>query len=254
MIEVLGDRVKTIEWGDALESKWKDRWKFAVETGNATRSNAFKFTRDLLIEDLPREVMAIQSVACYPDETTLLNDLQLQKVEGVIQPSYSPHIAAVLGRTFLVPSKTLDKPKNIDEEIELLEKVVNLSSNRKFQRRRASYWNWQRSFTEGVITDQRTVDAAVLEMHELLEEEHDAIREQGVETIVRYAFLIATVATGALAGPLSPITLGSAFLTVGQFLWNEQRLKKSVTIEGRQPDEANVAALFHDVRAHFGMR
>jgi hypothetical protein len=55
---------------------------------------------------------------------------------------------------------------------ELLKQAVKLSSDRPSQRKRASFWRWQREFFDDKgITDQSAVQEAVEEMHDLLEEE-----------------------------------------------------------------------------------
>lgn len=254
ILEVLGERAKPIVWDGAQQKTWQQRWDRAIETGLATKASAFQFTRDQLIESLPRGVTGVQSIACYPNYDTLRSDLQLEDVKDSHQPPQFGTVAAVLGRTFLVPAETQRNPQDFNEELELLRRVVKLTSDHRFKGRRASYWRWQREFTDGVVTDQETISALVSEMNDLLEEELNALNEQRIETIARYAFLLCTVTVGMLAGPLSPITIGSAFLTVGQFAWSEARDKSSRKLEGRSEDEANVAALFHDVRKQFGMK
>jgi hypothetical protein len=254
VLKVLGERAKPMVWGDAERAKWQQRWERAKAAGVATQAAAFQYTRDQLIDSLPRGVTGVQSVACYPNYESLRSDLQLEGDPGAAAPPQASTVAAVLGRTFLVPTETQRPPQDFKEELELLRRVVKLTSNRKFERRRASYWRWQRDFTDGVVTDQETVMAAVSEMDELLQEELEAVREQGIDAVARYAFLVCTVAVGLLAGPLSPITIGSAFLTVGQFVWSAARDKDVRQVEGRTLDEANVAALFHDFRKHFGMK
>ncbi len=254
LLKVLKDRAKPIYWDDVQRAKWRERWNQAKEAGEATRVTAFQMTRDQLIETLPRGVTGIQSVTSYPDFDSLREDLDIEPVQGAIQPYPASVITAVLGRTFFVPADSGIERIEFTEELELLEKAVELSSNRQNYRRRASYWRWQREFCDGTVTDQETVAAAVEEMNDLLQEEHDAIRQQRIDTIARYAFIFCTVSVGVLSGPLAPATLGSAFITLGQFAWNEARARqKRREIGDRSQDEANVAALFHDLRKHFGM-
>lgn len=97
------------------------------------------------------------------------------------------------------------------------------------------------------ITDQLAVKRAVNEMADLLEESNNLARKSRVRTSLQYAFMLGSVIVGMTGGPLTPIGIGGAFISIGQFL--SERLKPV----GPQNFESPTA-LFRDIRKRFGWK
>jgi hypothetical protein len=119
-----------------------------------------------------------------------------------------------MGRELLVP----DDPSW--DDFDLLKKAVEVSSDSDFGRKRAAYWRWQREFfRDGVIVDKETVERAVEEMRELIEEEKAILRKNRCKFALGFCFTLAPAALTFFSGdPNIAIGVGSAFLGLGAFL------------------------------------
>jgi hypothetical protein len=173
----------------------------------------------------------------------LTKDLQLRAVETPdIAPLPGGTMTAILGHQFLV----LDDPRMTEEE--LLKEAVVLSSERVFRRKRANFWRWQREFMDDKgITDQAAIRDAVKEMRDLLEDEKQLVRKAKIKTSVQFAFLVGSVAIGLVGGPLTPLAIGGAFLSVGSFAADK-------LFEEYRPEQETSVALFRDTKKHFGWK
>jgi len=105
---------------------------------------------------------------------------------------------------------------------DLLRAAVEVARDGDFRRKRSNFQRWQREFTSEGLTDQESLERAVAEMHELLEEEHAAVRNTRVRTGISMACLIGATSIGLL-GPFgvpvaAAVAAGGAFLSVGQFV------------------------------------
>ncbi|MGB8837404.1 MAG: hypothetical protein WCC67_11705, partial [Candidatus Acidiferrales bacterium] len=119
-------------------------------------------------------------------------------------------LAAVIGREFLVPN---DSERG---EEELLAEAVRLSGDSRFRRKRAAYWRWQEEFLhEAIILDDKAVSEAVEEMNDLIEDEKAEVRRSRIKLGVSFVFAVGAATTGMLTGPLAPVALAGAFLSVG---------------------------------------
>lgn len=152
----------------------------------------------------------------------------------------------MLGWEFLAPSDD----RLTDEEL-LTETVAFVTGDSKFQLHRMNFWNWQQQYLKGGMTDQESIDAAVSEMRQLVEELKDDTTRLKVEKAVRCAFRLAPP-TLALAGlPFGPAgviagAVGGAFLSYAEVAAQEWFLKEPES-NGPSP-----AAFVHDIRRHFG--
>jgi hypothetical protein len=91
-----------------------------------------------------------------------------------------------------------------------------LSADAKFRRKRAAYWRWQQEFLrDATVLDQKAIDEAVEEMNELIHDENAAITRSRIKLGVSFAFAVGAAAVGMFAGPLAPIAVASAFLSIG---------------------------------------
>jgi hypothetical protein len=121
-------------------------------------------------------VTGIQAVANYTSLDDLQGDLDLTPIAPGTVPLQMAETVAILGHKFFVPND----PRWTYEE--LLREAVELSSERPFQRKRASFWRRQRSFFDDkeVITDTAAIADAVEEMEDLLEDERALVRKTDV--------------------------------------------------------------------------
>ena len=86
------------------------------------------------------------------------------------------------------------------------------------RRRHAAYWRWYREFLrDGMFVDQDSISDAVEEMQDLIADVQRAVRRSRIRLVTLFALATATAAAALVAGPLSPIALTAAFLSVGQF-------------------------------------
>jgi hypothetical protein len=199
-----------------------------------------------LIGGLPPGVTGVESVSGYSSYDEMKDGLKLKETEQGIQLQPGA-VTAVLGREFLV----VDEPDLSDKQA--LKEAVALSSDSTFRRKRADYWRWQREFLNyEVFTDEKALNDAVEEMQALIQEQNNAIKNEKIRTVARYAFLVGSVALGMYSGLMIPIvisplalTLDKAFLSIGQFAV-DRGLK--VTEGG----DRQAAALFSDFHRRFG--
>ena len=246
LIKVLGDRARAVEWDAYHQDQWRSRFEAGGDVAKQTAPWAFQASRTQLLSELQPGVTGVEAITAYPSLEKLERDLGVKPAGG--GPIQLPigAVTAVLGREFLVPDDPDWNDEDLSKAEDLLKAAVELSSDPTFKRKRSSYWRWQREFTgSDVITDQQAVEAAVEEMRELIEEEQAVVRKANIRTTSRYAFLVASITVGLLAGPLSPLALGGAFVSVGQLVTERY-------FEGHEKKEPAAGALFHDTRRHFG--
>lgn len=242
LLNILGDRAYVVEWNEEKQQLWKNRYDAGADIAQKTGDWAFVATRTELTQNLPRNVTGIQAVSHYTSLNEIEKDLELKATPQGEVPLYGGTAIAILGHQFLVPND----PKWSYED--LLKEAVELSSERAFQRKRASFWRWQREFldTKG-ITDKSAIEEAVEEMQELLEEEKTLVLNKKIRTTTQYAFLIGSVALGMLGGPLTAVAIGGAFVSIGQFV--SEKIFNKPNNELDKP-----AALLRDIRKHFGWK
>ena len=207
----------------------------AHETG----LDAFEYTRRQLVEDLPRRVTGVDAVAAYAGLNALREDVGLERLES---PDVTPGlVSAVFAAEFVVPAEIFTAPRGLDQELEVLNTALELSSTGSYQRNRRSYWRMVKEFSSGVVTGMDAVTDAVEEMRDLVEEQNQHIRDSRIDTAVRIGFLATSVTLGVISGPALPVVAAAgALLAVGQFTWSELQARR------RQPggEEERVVALF----------
>jgi hypothetical protein len=242
LLNILGDRAYTLEWDEHKRQLWKTRYDAGTDVAQQTGDWAFAATRTELTQNLPRNVTGIQAISNYSSVQELEEDLGLKAASPEQLPIYGGAAIAVLGHQFLVPND----PKISYED--LLKQAVELSSERAYQRKRASFWRWQREFLDSKgITDLSAITEAVKEMHELLEEEKTLLLNKKILTGTQYAFLVGSVTLGLFGGPLTAVAVGGAFVSISQFI-SEKIFDKS------QNDFDKPVALLRDIRKHFGWK
>ncbi|MBI3461452.1 MAG: hypothetical protein HY000_00090 [Planctomycetes bacterium] len=239
LLSLLGDRAYPVEWTDERQAQWKTRYESGSELARAAPDWAFAATRTELTVGLPRHITGIEAVTAYGSVEELTKDLRVRAVDPQA-PLCGSAVAAIVGREFLVP----DDDRWTHED--LLKAAIDLSSDRTYKRKRASFWRWHREFLDDKgITDQTAIIEAVEEMRDLIEEEQAAARKSKIKLTTTFAFLVGSVILGMMGGPLTAVGVAGAFLSVGQFA--ADRLMEDAGREG-----VPAAALLHDTRKHFG--
>ena len=240
LLQILGDRAYTVEWDIERQATWRNHYEAGSELAHNLGDWAFQATRNVLTQGLPPHVTGIQVVPSYTSLDELRKDISLRNDQEGTLPVYGGAAVAILGHEFLVP----DDPRCTHEQ--LIREAVDLSSDPAFRRKRDSFWHWQRKFfNDQSITDQSAIVAAIEEMRDLLDEEKKAVRKMRIHTGVQFACLIGSITLGVLAGPLTPIALGGAFLSVGQFAADRM-------LSNRDENVDKPVALLRDTRRHFG--
>ena len=191
---------------------------------------------------LPKNVTGIQAVTNYTSLEEIEKEMGLKAADEGAIPLYGGTAIAIIGHEFLIPE---DASWHYEY---LLQEAVELSSEEAFRRKRASFWRWQREFlTDKGITDQSAIREAVEEMRELVEEEKTVVKRKRIHTGTQFAFTIGTIVLGLLNGPLSPFTIGGAFLSVGGFA--ADKLTEPPANDNEKP-----VSLLRDIRKHFGWK
>jgi len=240
LLKILGERAYVVNWDVPRQQRWRNRFEAGKDIAQATGGWAFVATRTELTEGLPRNVTGIQAVTNYTSIQEIEKDLSLRPTAQGQAPLYGGAAIAILGHEFLVPND----PRWAHED--LLREAVELSSETSFRRKRASFWRWQREFLDDKgITDQTAIREAAEEMQDLLEEEKAVIRKKRIRIGTQFAFLAGSVVLGVLGGPLTPVAMGGAFVSVGEFIADK-------LLEDRDNDTEKPVSLLRDIRKHFG--
>jgi hypothetical protein len=189
-------------------------------------------------------VTGVIAVAAFDTPEELCSGLQLRELQqaGQLPPNVlAGSLAAVIGREFLVPDDS-----NLGEE-ELLKQAVLLSSDARFRRKRGAYWRWQNEFLrDATILDQRAIEDAIEEMNELIADEKAEVVRSRIKVAVSFSFAVGAATLGMFAGPLAPIGVAAAFLSVGS--WTIDHVPDAVT-GGAEPKPTAVCM---SARRHFG--
>jgi hypothetical protein len=236
LLELLGERAYAVRWNAARRERWRTRFEAGAGFADQVPDWAFAATRTELTAGLPRYITGIEAVTTYRSLDDLQSDIRIARQ----QPLQGGAATAIIGYEFLIP----DLPGASHEE--LVRAAVALSSEKAARQKRRSYWRWQREFLSDTgITDMASIRAAVEEMADLLEDERAAIRTGGIKTTSKYAFFVGSLLLGFLGGPLAPVGIAGAFLSVGQFM--AERL-----LERKDRQESTPAALLIDAQKRFG--
>jgi hypothetical protein len=234
-LSILGAMARPIPWDDYRRELFRGRARAQAAASEQTSPDAFRMTRDVLLQGLPAYVTGVQAVGVYPSLEELSQEVGLEPVTGP-QWLAGSMLSAVLAREFLVP----DNPRRSD--LDLLREAVDLAGDEDFRRKRASFWRWQREFLRDTVTDLESITAAVQDMKDLLADEQARIRRRRITTTVCYAFTLAAIgASMMVAGPLGPVVLGSAGLSVGAFVTQELRART-------EQDAPPPVRMFYDAR------
>ena len=241
LIEILGDRAFCIPWDATMRDAWEDEWN-KVRTANqftAESTTPWVVTAGVLAGlPLPSHVTAVNAVATYRSRADLDRALELRQLVPT-QLLAGGQAVAVIGREFLVPNP--DDGDDTDQ----LRAAVEIAADSDVRRRRIAFWRWQREFLrDGNVTADAIADA-VSEMADLIADEQRAIRRCRFRLATMFAFCVATAATGLLAGPLAPATIGGAFLSIGQFAASE-------AFTAAAPNQPPPSALLYDTRRQLG--
>jgi hypothetical protein len=225
-------------WSADQREQWRSSYQAAQQSASETRPDAFRYTRMLLIDSLPRAVTGIDTVCGYQKFDELRDDAQVARLD---QPDVAPGlVAASIAWDFAVPAQAQKEPPHLEAELDVLAAAVEVSSQKAYRRNRRAYWRWVREFSAGTVTGPEAVADAVAELHDLVEEQHELVSDVWIDRAVRTGFLLGTVTLGLLAAPLAPVVLAGAAVSVGEFTWTELRNRRQAGGDA----ETKVAAMF----------
>lgn len=224
--------VRPVLWNASRQAEWATRQAAAAQATEETaaslefrRQTGYIDTAAVLAAGLPRYVTGIVAVADYSTVEDAQADLGLAFTDPNIYEPVVPFrpaglpggtVCTVIGREFLVPD---DESRS---DADLLRAAVDIAQDSDFRRKRANFQRWQREFIADGATDEESLQRAVSEMRDLLEDEHAAVRNTGIRTGLSVACLIGATSIGLL-GPFgvpvaAAVAAGGAFLSVGQFV------------------------------------
>jgi hypothetical protein len=237
LLEILGDRARPVVWDANLRDRWQSKWVAGKTASELTGRDAFGMTANVLLENLPNGVTGVAAAVLFKSKEDILSALDWKPAPNGTPWGYGD-IAAVVGRELLVPDSSSD-------DFDLLKKAVAISSDSDFQRKRAAYWRWQREFfRDGVIKNQETVELAVEEMRQLVEDERKVVIKNRCKFALGFCFTLAPAALTFLSSdPNVAIGVGSAFLGLGAFLSDKI---------GNRPAQPGPAAMCYTVQRDFG--
>jgi hypothetical protein len=242
---VLKPVVKAVPWDDEHRSGWQQQMARAEEDPVQIPGYAFQMTgMELLMRDIPAYVTGVSAVGvAYPSVEDLERDLGVRKRTGRVELPGGA-LAGVIGRQFFI----FDDPRY--DELALLKKAVDVAMDTKFRRKRRAINEFQEDFLRGGATDRESVERALGELRELLDEERKAVPRMRLKRAIRYAFRLgaigAQIALAAAGAP--PVACGATegFLSIGELSLDERFAGQGF------PGSPSPAAFVYDVRRHFG--
>jgi hypothetical protein len=247
---VLGERAYPVSWTPFLRDQWSALHADAraglargigAEAHRPTAADPYLATAMLLEQGLPSRVTAVTAVATYRPLADLETAVALRELTPV-DPLPAGQLTVVIGREFLAPD-----PDGFSDDRDLLRAALDIEDD-DVRRRRAAYWRWQREFLrDGMFVDQDSIADAAEEMQDLIADEQRAVRRSRTRLVTLFALTTATAAITLLSGPLSPLTLTAAFLSVGQFVASE-------AFDAREPSQPSPAGLLITARKELGWR
>lgn len=242
-LELLGDRSIHVPWFQFREEKLIKRYKLTNEvlfdTNNIT--NAIANNVDLLyvtravlanerLPQLPPGVSKIWPMAAYPAFYNYEEDQKQRAIENK-----SEELVMRLSQRFLVPD---DDSQNDDE---LLQEAIELSSRDDFREKRQALYQWQ----DDIIEQQIPAEVAVAEMEDLLTQYNDVIKKSRRKLTYKYAFLAIEVAVG-LAGAkfADPFAITAALAGITKFAVLDSKLDID-------KGDCKAASMMHDFENKF---
>ena len=248
MLEILGERARTVPWDSRQREQWKARFEAAKAVAGSTDALAFKMSRTQPTMGLPPDCHRCRSSFFL---SFLSGDRQRAEDsgDGWKNSASTRRGHRCSGTRVLV----VEDPRMSDEQV--LQEAVALSSDASYRQKRANYWRWQREFLNyEVFADERALKAAIEDMHDLIDDQNAAIKLEKARRVAKYVFLLGTITLGLFSGSMIPIaispvalTLDRAFLSIGQFVADR-------TLEDKTTDERKAAAVFCDFDRQFGWK
>ncbi len=267
-LEILGKRelVVQVRWTERLE-QYRRRYQLAQDqevTGQWMQAlrmgeDPSYSTRLVLLKNLPPPdpgVAEVLPVAAYPSRTQFIEEFEPEerkeatsedskKVDSEQRRAHIEKLGWLLGHRFLVPAI---KGKS---DIELLKEAVKLACNDTFLEHRARLYKWQDDIVRGNIP----YEMAIEEMQDCLNNYNALVNTAFGK--VRVKFVWTAVIPGLLSLvplalipptlPVAGLALGGVFINVLNFA----RFNRKPEIE---PNQYDVAAMFHDAHKQFGWR
>ena len=248
---MLGERAYPVSWTPFLRDQWSALHADAraglargigAEAHPPTAANPCLATAMSLERGLPSRVTAVTAVATHRSLADLETAVALRELTPV-DPLPAGQLTVVIGREFLAPD-----PDGFSDDRELLRAALDIEDDDVRRRRRAAYWRWQREFLrDGMFVDQDSIADAAEEMQDLIADEQRAVRRSRTRLVTLFALTTATAAVALLSGPLSPLTLTAACLSVGQFAASE-------AFDAGEPSQPSPAGLLITARKELGWR
>jgi hypothetical protein len=246
LLKLIEPVVRKVPWDDPHQQAW--RKEIAQTAENNLPGYAFVATRTVLTRDLPAYITGVEAMGpAYRSVAQLEQELGLGKV-GNQNKLPASALSAVLGWEFIVP----DDDRMSNEEL-LRETVAFVTGDEKFRLHRANFWNWQRTYLKNGVTDRESIDAAVSDMHQLLEEQKSAASKMPMKNTVRYGFRVAPT-TLAFAGLFFGPAAAAAGVAAGAFLSFAEIAAEKWFLKKPEENAPSPAAFVYDAQKRFGWK
>jgi hypothetical protein len=250
LLDVLKPVVRKVSWDPA--NPGYDRYRLEARRLGETElsDSAFEATRTTLTLDLPAYVTGIAALGpAYRSVEEVKRQLGIGS-PGATRSLPGGALPIILAWEFFVPDPD---DKRLSSEEMLKETVDFVSGDAEFRERRTAFMEWQQNFLRSGATDSDSINRAIADMRELLNNAKKASAKLKVRKIIQHAFQLAPSALGlaaAFAGVPDGVAMaaGGGFISVGSIAVDELLFK---TAEQNQPLPV---AFVHDARRQFGWK
>jgi hypothetical protein len=246
ILKILRPVMRKQPWDKPHQDEW--RTESARLAADGLPAYAFVATRTVLTRDLPDDVNGVAAVGpAYRTIEDIERELQIRDTRG--RPRLpGGALATVLGWKFLRPSD-----RRLSDEDLLKETVEFVTGEGEFRTSRRAFIDWQQKFITDGSTSRESIDRAVKEMRELLEQHERTTRRLRIRKTLRYAFRIVPQMIG-LGLAVAHIPGGIAGAAAGVFLCaGGIGIDESFMKDAEQGKPAPTAFVHH-MRRHFGWK
>jgi hypothetical protein len=233
LLAALGPLVKRVPWNGLRRGSWNDRYLTTRSSmsGVLKRSLAGELTANGLFDQFPAMAERVIATSPYRSLEELEEELRIHRLSE-LHPLPGSAVSAIVGREILLP-------KDVSRsEVELLREAVTVATgNADYQNARAALHQRLQVFSRGGITDAASLKLAIRQIDNACGDLEKAVRKRRIWVNAGRVFAFSQIVLGALAAPLSPVSIGLVVAGIGQFTTSEM-LANPNDLKQRAPDVA----------------
>jgi hypothetical protein len=228
-LEELGDLAEPFAWHQGIREYFKDQWVTARVLG----AEPFHATRMFIRRQFPEDDV-IRPVVPFDSEEALQNSIGANDVQRRIDG-----IAIACKHRFLVPDS------NMESDLDLLRRAVDLAKDAEFRKARTALYHWQEQRVASGYSDKAILD----ELETLLRQYDQAMGRAKWKSTVRYATFF--------AGLSVPVARELGLIAAGVSLAFDGGLKVVEFVNKEKSDDPRAlepAAMLHTARKELSLR